>query len=102
MTDLLDRLKKRVYPYSTIHAVGGVAGAISLPIQQSGTYTVGGPDKDMQDAVARIEELEEAMRRIVQRAYSEAQVEEIEDCQRDLRHIHAIATAALKGGVDKP
>jgi hypothetical protein len=37
----------------------------------------------------------EALRRIEMRASSEAPCEELEDVQRDLRHIHATAVAAI-------
>lgn len=59
MSDLLDRLRKRIYPNFSTYAVAGNANnaAINFP-QVSGTFEVGGPDKDVQGAVARIEALE--------------------------------------------
>lgn len=60
MSDLLDRLRKRIYPnqwYQTV-AIGALHGQANPQTVQSGTFTIGGPDKDLQEAVARIDALE--------------------------------------------
>lgn len=71
---LIERLKKRISPTPGfyVNAVG-IAGCAAAPAvmqmpQQvgsgyTGTFTIGGPDVDMQAAVARIEALESALER---------------------------------------
>lgn len=58
---LLDRLKQRIYQTSALQAVGVAGCAAAVPSVYAGTVTVGGPDTDMQDAVAEIERLQTAL-----------------------------------------
>jgi hypothetical protein len=62
LSDLTDRLKKRMYPNFHLGVVGaaGCAAAVAAPMPQV-TYatTIGAADKDMVDAVAEIERLQE-------------------------------------------
>ncbi len=78
MSNLLERLKARRYSGLNLftNAVGAAgcaaAPAVVMPPQEfkSGTYTIGGPDKDIEEAIARIERLEgyaERLERIITR-----------------------------------
>ena len=53
-------------------------------------------ERELIAAAERVRVLEAALQKIEQRAYNEEPAEELEDCQRDLRHIHAIACQALE------
>jgi hypothetical protein len=61
MSDILDRLRARVHPHFFTNAVAANLGACAVNPAvihaQTGTVTIGGPDKDMQDAIAEIERL---------------------------------------------
>lgn len=52
------------------------------------------------DGRREVDILSLALKRVQMRAYSESQGEDLEDAQRDLRIIHAIATKALESARD--
>jgi hypothetical protein len=64
MTDLLDRLRKRQNPGLSLVTMPGnlnaAAACAVLPGVQSGTFTIGGADADIVEAIAEIERLAEA------------------------------------------
>lgn len=59
MSDLLDRLRKRRYPWLSTTAYAGNIASAAYMAPQSGTFTVdsGKPDADIDDAIKEIERL---------------------------------------------
>lgn len=65
--ELLSRLRARIQPapnYLFANAVGGMGCAAAPAVVVSGTTVVGGPDKDIQEAVAEIERLSAEVSRL--------------------------------------